>query len=176
MLGLKVLSVESDSPGDHELFGVLDPTAKTLQAGAVGVGTRVTMKGKKAATLIDLIIGKKVEGTSEKEVHYVRRAGQDPDLHHGRQDRQALDQVRRLDRAGPAEAQQLGHPQDRNPRPLGRRGQRRLVQRGEITLGYDDAATPKWKMLEDRKLQQGATGRLSRCRPTKNSTPPSSTS
>ena len=48
VLGLKVLNVESDSPGDHKLFGVLDPAAKTLQAGAVGVGTRVTMKGKKA--------------------------------------------------------------------------------------------------------------------------------
>ena len=45
-------------PGDHEMYGVLDPDAKNLAAGSRGVGTRVTMKGKKDNVLADLIIGK----------------------------------------------------------------------------------------------------------------------
>ena len=47
-MGLKVLDVAGDSPGDHELYGVVDPAAKDLRVGAVGVGTRVTMKDKAA--------------------------------------------------------------------------------------------------------------------------------
>ena len=31
LLGLKVLDVAGDSPGDHELYGVLDPAAKDLR-------------------------------------------------------------------------------------------------------------------------------------------------
>ena len=46
LMGLKILEVSSDNPGDHELFGVVDPESKESQ-GSTGVGTRVVIKDKK---------------------------------------------------------------------------------------------------------------------------------
>ena len=60
LMGLKILDVASDSPGDHELYGVIDPESKDLPAGSTGVGTRVVMKDKKGNTLLSLILGKPV--------------------------------------------------------------------------------------------------------------------
>ena len=60
MMELTVLDVASDSPGDHSLYGVVDPDLKTLKAGATGVGTRVTMKDKDKKALMSLILGKPV--------------------------------------------------------------------------------------------------------------------
>ncbi len=54
LLGLKVLDVAGDSPGEHELYGVLDPAARGLRVGAVGVGTRVTMKDKDGKSRISM--------------------------------------------------------------------------------------------------------------------------
>lgn len=76
VIGLKVLDVVSRSPGDHELFGVVDPDPKTLKPGQTGVGTRVTMRGKDNNLLLSLIVGKAVEG--KDGLRYVRCAGQDP--------------------------------------------------------------------------------------------------
>ncbi|MHC4416278.1 MAG: DUF4340 domain-containing protein [Planctomycetota bacterium] len=58
----------SDRPADHELYGVIDPTA--AGAGSVGVGTRVTLKDRTAKTLADLIVGKDVK--DKPELRYVR--------------------------------------------------------------------------------------------------------
>ena len=80
VLDLTVLSVASEEPGDHELYGVRDPGNKDLAPGVVGVGTRVVMKGKKGGQenqqLLGLIIGKQDEG--QENIYYVRRVGQDP--------------------------------------------------------------------------------------------------
>ena len=62
VMGRRVLSVESDNPADHGLYGVIDPGAKTLKPGSVGVGTRVTMKNKKDEKLLDMVIGREVKG------------------------------------------------------------------------------------------------------------------
>ncbi|HIQ22427.1 MAG TPA: DUF4340 domain-containing protein [Planctomycetes bacterium] len=76
LMGLKVLEVASDSPGDHELFGVLDPDPKKRKVGDTGVGRRVTIRDKKDNVLLDLIVGKEVP---EREgLRYVRVAGKDP--------------------------------------------------------------------------------------------------
>jgi hypothetical protein len=63
----------SDVPGDHEEFGVVDPT--DAAAGAVGVGERVTIESADGRKLADLIIGKPVKDTENQ--HYVRVPGQD---------------------------------------------------------------------------------------------------
>ncbi len=62
LMGLQILSVEGDTPADHEKFGVIDPDAKTLKPGASGVGMRVTMRDKSGKDLLSLIIGKEVPG------------------------------------------------------------------------------------------------------------------
>ncbi|MEE8508609.1 MAG: DUF4340 domain-containing protein, partial [Myxococcota bacterium] len=58
----------SDSPADHERYGVVDPTA--TDPGATGVGTRVTLKNESAAVLAEFIIGKEV--MDRPELRYVR--------------------------------------------------------------------------------------------------------
>jgi hypothetical protein len=63
----------SDTPADHEHFGVVDPAG--AGPGAVGVGTRVTIDGTDGRRLADLIIG---EALKDSQTHrYVRVPGQD---------------------------------------------------------------------------------------------------
>lgn len=76
LMGLKILENRSDSPGDHALYGVVDPDPKTLKSGTTGVGTRVTLRDKNDKALVSLIVGKPVEGRDG--LRYVRRVGQDP--------------------------------------------------------------------------------------------------
>ena len=72
---LEILGIASSKPGEHELFGVRDPDAKDLAAGATGIGTRVTMKNSKDAVLADLIIGK--ADKDKPDLHFVRKPSQD---------------------------------------------------------------------------------------------------
>ena len=71
MIGLIKGSNVSDSPSDHELYGVIDPTQ--ADPGAVGVGMRVTLGSETDRTLADLIIGKSVKGRDDQR--YVREPG-----------------------------------------------------------------------------------------------------
>ena len=71
MIGLIKGSIVSDSPRDHELYGVIDPTQP--EAGAVGVGMRVTLASETGRPLADLIIGKPVKGQDDQR--YVREPG-----------------------------------------------------------------------------------------------------
>jgi hypothetical protein len=68
VIGLEKMGIASDIPGDHELFGVLDP--RGAESGAVGVGMRLTLLGPKGGKLVDLIIGKEIKG--QTGVRYVR--------------------------------------------------------------------------------------------------------
>jgi hypothetical protein len=56
----------SDSRNDHELFGVLDPMS--AEAGATGVGTRITLKSASDKVLADVIVGKEVKGSEMRHV------------------------------------------------------------------------------------------------------------
>jgi hypothetical protein len=63
----------SDSPADHELFGVVDPAGNG--AASAGAGTRVTLQDEGNKTLVDLIIGKDVKDA--EQVRYIRVPGRD---------------------------------------------------------------------------------------------------
>ncbi|MHC4107817.1 MAG: DUF4340 domain-containing protein [Planctomycetota bacterium] len=63
----------SDRPGDHELYGVVDPA--NTGPGATGVGTRVTLQDAGGATLADFIIGKPVK--DQPDLRYVRQPNHD---------------------------------------------------------------------------------------------------
>ncbi|MCS7237779.1 MAG: DUF4340 domain-containing protein [Thermoguttaceae bacterium] len=76
LVGLKILEVVTDRPGDHAIFGVVDPDPKNLEAGATGVGMRVVLRDKDGNELVNLIIGKQVPG--QEDLRYVRRGKQDP--------------------------------------------------------------------------------------------------
>jgi hypothetical protein len=71
----KILFVVSNNAGDHEEYGVIDPTTPKLEPGQKGVGTRVTMSDETNRPIVDLIIGKAVR--DQEKQRYVRVAGQD---------------------------------------------------------------------------------------------------
>ena len=71
MIGLIKGSVASDSPSDHELYGVVDPTQ--AEPGAIGIGMRITLENEAGQTLANLIIGKLAKG--QEDQYYVREPG-----------------------------------------------------------------------------------------------------
>jgi hypothetical protein len=75
LIDRKILGVVSDSSGDHEEYGVIDPLTPKLEPGTKGVGTRVTMSDEGGKPIVDLIIGKAVRDADKQR--YVRLAGQD---------------------------------------------------------------------------------------------------
>lgn len=75
LLDRKILSVVGSNAGDHEEFGVIDPTAPKLEPGQKGVGTRVTMSDEANKPVVDLIVGKSVRDAEKQR--YVRVVGQD---------------------------------------------------------------------------------------------------
>ncbi len=76
VFGLEILSVASELPSTHELYGVVDPQP-TLKLGAAGVGTRVTMRDASEKELASLIIGKEVK--DQPGQRYVRHGGKGRD-------------------------------------------------------------------------------------------------
>ncbi len=73
LAGLEVLGLASEEAADHELFGVNDPT--TAAVGATGVGTLITLADAKGNELVNLIVGKSVEGNPNQ--HFVRKPKED---------------------------------------------------------------------------------------------------
>ena len=73
LVGLERGTSVSDRPGDHALYGVLDPTqAKT---GASGVGTRITLENESGTALADLIVGQEVK--NHQGQRFVREPSRD---------------------------------------------------------------------------------------------------
>ena len=75
LVGLKVLGVATSDPGEHQLFGVIDPDQDELTLGEKGVGLLVRFEDDKGTSLADLIIGKPVRDAPEQR--FVRIPGQD---------------------------------------------------------------------------------------------------
>ena len=152
LMGLQILSVEGDTPADHEKFGVVDPDAKTLKAGAAGVGMRVTMRDKSGKELLSLIIGKEVPG--RPGLRYVRRAGQDSIYTAAINTASLSTQFDRWIEKNLLKfsAWDLQDVQIRDYSVDVMQGA--LVQKGEMTLDYSDQADPKWKLAVDRRFSE----------------------
>lgn len=76
LMNLDIYDVASDSPGDHELYGVIAPTEKELgQSKAKGIGARVTLADEKGRKLVDIVIGKAVKDSPD--YRYVRKGKAD---------------------------------------------------------------------------------------------------
>ena len=78
-----ILDVVSTSPGDHELYGVIEPDAEKVQVGATGVGQLVEIRDASGNKLARFIVGKedKRPGSAAnpgRALRFVRKAGQDP--------------------------------------------------------------------------------------------------
>ena len=78
-----VLDVVSDSPGDHETFGVIEPDPEKIKVGMTGVGQLVEIRDASGNKLARLIVGKEdkrpagVSAAGGRSLRFVRRAGQD---------------------------------------------------------------------------------------------------
>ncbi|HYW78066.1 MAG TPA: DUF4340 domain-containing protein, partial [Thermoguttaceae bacterium] len=155
VLGLEVLSFETDNPGDHSMYGVLDPTSKTLEPGAEGIGTRVTMKDKNDKVLLDLLIGNAVEGgKSDANLHYVRRAGQDPvytmSVKTNKLSTKFEDWIEgdllKLSAWDIKDIEIRDYTVDET------RGT--ISHRGKLDLAYDDSGDPKWQLTADSEFSE----------------------
>jgi len=146
-----VLTVEPDAgPGSHADYGVVDPNPKTLEAGAEGVGTRITMQGEDA-TLLDLIIGAEVP--DRPGLRYVRRAGQDrvytveidPSKVSTKFEDWIEEDLLKLSSLDIKQVEIRDHSVDEVNGVID--------YESEMVLGYDSTGDPKWTMLVDRDWQ-----------------------
>ena len=69
LVDLRILDVVSEGSGDHEKYGVLDPSR--ANPGDSGVGKSIALKNNSGSNLAQLIIGNEVEGLSS--TRYVRK-------------------------------------------------------------------------------------------------------
>jgi hypothetical protein len=152
LMNLLVLEMPSDSPGDHEMYGVVDPDPKQLSAGATGVGMRVTMTDAEGDELLAVIIGKEVP--DQPELRYVRRVGQDP-VYVVKLNTDALStkfsdwiekDLLKLNTWDIANVEIRDHSVDEL--------QGLLVQRRQMLLDYDDTGEPRWTLVKDEKFDQ----------------------
>ena len=75
LMDRRILAVVSESAGDHEQYGVVDPLSPKLEAGQKGVGTHVTISDIHNEPLVDLIIGRAVKDAPGQR--YVREGNRD---------------------------------------------------------------------------------------------------
>lgn len=77
LVNVQKLAYVSDSPGDHPLYGVVEPDPLSLEAGSTGVGKRITFESGDGVKLVNLIIGKQVDPDKNANLRFVRIPGQD---------------------------------------------------------------------------------------------------
>jgi hypothetical protein len=151
LIDLKVLSVAADDTASHAMYGVVDPDPKTLQAGATGVGTRVILRDAADKTLLALIVGKQVKDKSD--LYYVRRVGQDQVCTVALKNTNKLssrfeDWIEKdLLKLSAWDIQQV---EIRDYSIDLARGV--LNHRGELSVQYNDAGDPKWKLVSQRQI------------------------
>jgi hypothetical protein len=82
LVDLKTLDVVSESPGDHEIYGVIEPDREKIQPGMTGVGQLIEIRDASGSKLARLVVGKedKQPGAAAggRKLRFVRKAGQDP--------------------------------------------------------------------------------------------------
>ena len=152
LMGLTILKVAGSSPKDHEDYGVVDPDPNKRK-GTTGVGTRVTMKNDRGKVLMSLIIGKEVPDRTE--LRYVRKAGEDPvyivkvstDKLSAKFEDWIEEDLLKLNAWDIEQIRIRDHSVDEL--------NMELIQRGEMTLEYDDTGDTKWKLIKDEMLENG---------------------
>ena len=150
LLGLKILDVAGDNPGDHEQFGVVDPSSKDLKVGSTGVGTRVTMKDKNGKTLLSVILGNVV--ADRPQLHYVRLADDDTvyvvDVKTDKISSKFGDWIEKNLLKMTTWDLKQAWIRDYSVDLL----HQKVQQKSDMTLAYDDQGNPKWKILKDGKF------------------------
>jgi hypothetical protein len=83
LVDLKTLDVVSESPGDHEIYGVIEPDREKIQPGMTGVGQLIEIRDASGSKLARLVVGKEdkqpgAAAAGGRKLRFVRKAGQDP--------------------------------------------------------------------------------------------------
>ena len=83
LVDLKTLDVVSESPGDHEIYGVIEPDREKIQPGMTGVGQLIEIRDASGSKLARLVVGKEdkqpgAAAAGGQKLRFVRKAGQDP--------------------------------------------------------------------------------------------------
>jgi hypothetical protein len=77
-----ILEKVSDSPADHETYGVVEPDVEKLRPGMTGIGELVEIRDAAGTKLARLIIGKSDKrpgaDAAGRTLRFVRKSGQDP--------------------------------------------------------------------------------------------------
>ena len=153
LLGLEILGMAGDQPGDQEEYGVIDPTDKDIQPGTTGVGMRVVLKGKATdekdgqRTLVALVIGK--EDPQSPGIRYVRRVNQEA-IYTVKLDTKEFstrfgDWIEKdLLKLNPWDISKL-FIEDYKINEM----QGTLEQSGKFTLKFDDKADTGWSLVDD---------------------------
>ncbi len=151
LMGLTILDKVADSPGDHAMYGVVEPDPNRLRAGATGVGTKVVLRDQEEKELVSLIIGKAVP--DRENLRYVRRVGRNPVyIVEVRTDRLSTrfedwieEDLLQLNPWDIREVRVLDYSFDELS------GQPNI--RGQFALRYNDTGDPRWEMIEDRMIE-----------------------
>ncbi|MDY0165266.1 MAG: DUF4340 domain-containing protein [Thermoguttaceae bacterium] len=154
MMGLTILDKVADSPGEHATYGVIEPDPARLRAGATGVGTKVILRDKDNKELVSLIIGRDVP--DRQNLRYVRRVGEDPvyivevktDKLSTKFEDWIEEDLLKISTWDIREVRALDYSFDELA------GQPNI--RGQFALRYNDTGDPRWELLEDRVIQDGA--------------------
>jgi len=144
LLGVKILQLVTQKPGDHKEFGVLEPNPNDPRE---GMGMRVIMKDQKGDQLLGLIIGK--ETPDRPELRYVRRLGQDAvfvaEVKTDKLSTRFEDWIEKdLLKLNPWDIKEV-EIRDYSVDIV--RGA--IIQRGQMSLEYNDTADPRWKLVQD---------------------------
>jgi hypothetical protein len=158
LIGLKILDVVTDDPGDHAQYGVLDPAKSG--SGATGVGMRVIMNDKQGNPLAGLIIGKQADkgkspssGPEHGPQYYVRKIENNE-----AQDRVCVVELKtdklstkfdewiekNLLKISSWDVRKL-QIRDYSVDPV----QGEIISGGDMSLSYEDTGDQKWKMVKD---------------------------
>ena len=83
LVDLEALDVVSNSPADHETFGVIEPDPDKIKPGMTGIGNLIEIRDASGTKLARFIIGKEDKrplgaDAAGRTLRFVRKAGQDP--------------------------------------------------------------------------------------------------
>ena len=84
LVDLKTLDVVSESPADHEVYGVIEPDREKIKPGMTGVGRLIEIRDASGSKLARLVVGKEdrqpgaAPAAAGGKLRFVRKAGQDP--------------------------------------------------------------------------------------------------
>ncbi len=151
MMGLTILDKVSTSPGDHAIYGVLEPDPRRLRAGATGVGTKVVLRDRDKKDLVAIVIGQEVP--DRQNLRYVRRIGEDPVyIVEVRTDRLST----RFEDWIEEDLLQLSTWDIREVRVLDYSFDEMAGRpniRSQFAIRYNDTGDPRWELIEDRAIQ-----------------------